>query len=141
MIINWLGYRKRVKVKLLFDEIDADRSGLLDLDEVLQLTKSLGMELSAQGLRVAMAAMDVDGSGEVVRRLIFFQKFKFCVKNKQTFQQDFDEFYQWWTTLLETGLGGGSGISSLFEEKKASFLGGDAELALMMAIANGREAW
>ena len=65
---------------------------------------------------------------------------KFCVKSKQTFQQDFDEFYQWWTTLLETGLGGGSGISSLFEEKKASFLGGDAELALMMAIANGREA-
>ena len=45
-----VGYRKRVKVKLLFDEIDADRSGLLDLDEVLQLTKSLGMEeLSAQG--------------------------------------------------------------------------------------------
>ena len=73
MIINWLGYRKRVKVKLLFDEIDADRSGLLDLDEVLQLTKSLGMELSAQGLRVAMAAMDVDGSGEVVRRLFFFK--------------------------------------------------------------------
>jgi len=73
LIINWLGYRKRVKVKLLFDEIDADRSGLLDLDEVLQLTKSLGMELSAQGLRVAMAAMDVDGSGEVVRRLIFFK--------------------------------------------------------------------
>ena len=68
-----VGYRKRVKVKLLFDEIDADRSGLLDLDEVLQLTKSLGMELSAQGLRVAMAAMDVDGSGEVVRRLIFFK--------------------------------------------------------------------
>ena len=29
----------------------------------------------------------------------------------------------------------------MFEEKKASFLGGDAELALMMAIANGREAW
>ena len=43
------------------------------LDEVLQLTKSLGMDLSAQGLRVAMAAMDVDGSGEVVRRLIFFK--------------------------------------------------------------------
>ena len=69
---RWVGYRKRVKVKLLFDEIDADRSGLLDLDEVLQLTKSLGMDLSAQGLRVAMAAMDVDGSGEVVR-LIFFK--------------------------------------------------------------------
>ena len=72
----------------------------------------------------------------------FFSRIDILCQNKQTFyQQDFDEFYQWWTTLLETGLGGGSGISSLFEEKKASFLGGDAELALMMAIANGREAW
>jgi hypothetical protein len=110
-------YKNQMKVKLLFQEIDEDGSGLLDLEEVLALTKSLGQDLSPQGLRVAMSQMDKDGSGEV----------------------DFDEFYIWWNEYVASGLGGGSGLNSLFDAKKKSFLGGDAELALMMAIANGRD--
>ena len=47
---------------------------------------SLGQELSPRELKVAMAAMDKDNSGEV----------------------DFDEFYVWWNEYVASGLGGGS---------------------------------
>jgi hypothetical protein len=115
-------YSNKMKVKLLFQEIDEDKSGTLELEELSELTKSLGQELSPRELKVAMAAMDKDSSGEV----------------------DFDEFYVWWNEYVASGLGGGSGMESLvnkslFAAKKQSFLGGDAELALMMAIANGRD--
>ena len=115
-------YSNKMKVKLLFQEIDEDNSGTLELEELSMLTKSLGQELSPRELKVAMAAMDKDSSGEV----------------------DFDEFYVWWNEYVASGLGGGSGMEalvnkSLFAAKKQSFLGGDAELALMMAIANGRD--
>lgn len=51
-----------------------DGSGLLDREEVAQLSKRLGAPLTKVKLDAAMANMDHDGSGEV----------------------DFDEFKDWW---------------------------------------------
>jgi hypothetical protein len=64
---------------------------------------------------------------------------------------DFDEFYEWWKEHLELaadggggggdGEGGGAGVGGLgglYTAKKRSFLGGDADVALMIATSNGR---
>jgi hypothetical protein len=58
----------------LFREMDADGSGLLDKGEVQRLCKKMGHKLSKKGLKMAMAEMDANGSGEV----------------------DFEEFDAWW---------------------------------------------
>ena len=58
----------------LFDEMDADGGGSLDMDEIRQLSISLGNRLTQSQLDAAMAEMDEDGGGAV----------------------DFHEFYAWW---------------------------------------------
>ena len=65
----------------LFEEIDADESGLLDREEVAELAESLGAPLSTAELDDAMLQMDEDGSGEV----------------------DFDEFASWFRKLENSG--------------------------------------
>jgi Ca2+-binding EF-hand superfamily protein len=45
----------------LFDEIDADRSGLLDRDEISALLQSLGSEMTDAQVNAAMSLMDQDG--------------------------------------------------------------------------------
>lgn len=58
---------------------------------------------------------------------------------------DFDEFYMWWTQHLELSAGpvtlaeDNSVLDILYASKKRSFLGGDADVALMMAVANGHK--
>ena len=58
----------------MLPEIDEDGSGLLDREEVAQLSERLGAPLTKVKLDAAMMDMDEDGSGEV----------------------DFDEFKDWW---------------------------------------------
>lgn len=58
----------------LFEEMDADGGGSLDMDEIRQLSISLGNRLTQSQLDAAMAEMDEDGGGAV----------------------DFREFYAWW---------------------------------------------
>ena len=62
------------QLRELFDDIDADGSGSLDRDEILQLAMRLGKRLSATELDGAMKEMDTDGDEEV----------------------SFDEFRVWW---------------------------------------------
>lgn len=71
-------WRKRKKTpreecRELFDEVDDDGSGLLDVGEILKLAKLLGVDLNQAQCKQAMDEMDDDGSGEV----------------------DFEEFYMW----------------------------------------------
>ena len=61
-------------LRSLFDQVDADKSGLLDREEVRTMVIRLGREVTEQEIDEAMAAMDEDKSGEV----------------------DVDEFSQWW---------------------------------------------
>jgi Ca2+-binding EF-hand superfamily protein len=58
----------------MFQRVDADRGGTLDRDEVQELTRLFGAELTDGALDMAMLQMDKDGGGDV----------------------DFDEFYTWW---------------------------------------------
>ena len=59
----------------IFEQIDADASGVMDADEVRGLVSLLGIKMNAKELQDAMFVMDDDGSGEV----------------------DFEEFFAWWT--------------------------------------------
>ena len=60
--------------RTLFDELDRDGSGALDIDEVAELCRSLGKSLSKKEVHAALEAMDADGSGEI----------------------SFEEFQPWW---------------------------------------------
>eukprot|EP01045_Picozoa_sp_COSAG04_P039825 COSAG04_NODE_11349_length_715_cov_0.748377_2_plen_99_part_01 len=64
----------------LCNEIDADGSGSLDMQEVQRLSHRLHMPLTHSELRDAMKQMDADGSGEV----------------------DFEEFQAWWAKFSAT---------------------------------------
>ena len=61
------------KAREMFDEVDDDKSGLLDVGEIIRLAKMLGVDLDLAQAQQAMEEMDEDQSGEV----------------------DFDEFYEW----------------------------------------------
>ena len=63
----------RQECRELFDEVDDDGSGLLDVGEIVKLAKLLGVDLSPAQCKEAMDEMDDDSSGEV----------------------DFEEFYMW----------------------------------------------
>eukprot|EP01047_Picozoa_sp_COSAG01_P004196 COSAG01_NODE_136_length_24438_cov_243.426711_6_plen_1982_part_00 len=63
-----------LQAKVMFDQLDEDHSGILDADEVQNLTGALGMIMDSEELEYAMREMDQDGSGAV----------------------DFDEFFTWW---------------------------------------------
>ena len=53
--------------------MDADHGGTLDREEIRNLARSMGNQLTEGLLDLAMSEMDEDGSGEV----------------------DFDEFFDW----------------------------------------------
>jgi calmodulin len=65
------------EARKMFSSVDIDGSGALDDEEVRQLVKRLGFELTDKEHAEAMSAMDSDGGGEV----------------------DFEEFYAWWIVL------------------------------------------
>jgi len=54
-------------IQIIFDEIDLDGSGSLDLGEVEAAADRLGFPLEGDGLKEAMVAMDADGNGQVSR--------------------------------------------------------------------------
>jgi len=61
-------------IEKMFHELDADGSGLLDMDEIKQLCQDLGLNLTEEEYGMVMAKIDEDNSGE-------------C---------DFDEFFEWY---------------------------------------------
>jgi calmodulin len=65
------------EARKMFSSVDMDGSDALDDEEVRQLVKRLGFELTDKEHAEAMVAMDADGGGEV----------------------DFEEFYAWWIVL------------------------------------------
>ena len=68
---------KRIMTKRLFDSIDADGGGTLDIEEMKQLFKDLGLELTSDQEATVMSRIDTDGSGEI----------------------DFDEFFAWYSSI------------------------------------------
>ena len=64
----------REQMQELFNEIDTDGGGTLDVREIKALADKLGVAMTKRELDDAMLEMDEDGSGEV----------------------DFEEFAQWW---------------------------------------------
>ena len=68
---------KRIMTKRLFDSIDADGGGTLDIEEMKQLFKDLGLELTQDQEATVMSRIDTDGSGEI----------------------DFDEFFAWYSSI------------------------------------------
>ena len=52
-------------VAQLFAHIDIDGSGTLEREEIAEMTKELGKQLTERELDLAMAEMDGDGSGGV----------------------------------------------------------------------------
>ena len=57
----------------MFADLDADQSGLLDMDEIGVLCVSLGIDLNESQVRALMRVIDADGTGAV----------------------DFEEFFAW----------------------------------------------
>lgn len=53
------------KLRELFDDLDADHSGVLSLDELCQGLRAQGYNLSNEEVRQLMAEVDVDGNGYV----------------------------------------------------------------------------
>ena len=68
---------KRIMTKRLFDGIDVDGNGALDSEEMKQLFKDLGLELTQDQEATVMSRIDTDGSGEI----------------------DFDEFFAWYSSI------------------------------------------
>lgn len=66
--------QQRPLIERMFNDLDLDGSGRLDLDEVRQLCTDLGLELTDEQYVVVMQKLDEDGSGEV----------------------DVDEFFEWY---------------------------------------------
>lgn len=69
------GEDDRAIAQSLFEEIDADNSGGLDLEEIKLLSHRLGVGLNDAQLAEAITEIDVDNSGEI----------------------DFEEFFTWYT--------------------------------------------
>ena len=82
-LVSWcMPQRKkteREECRELFDQIDEDGSGLLDVSEIVSLAKLLGVSLNPAQAQEAMDEIDDDKSGEV----------------------DFEEFYGWFKRTSE----------------------------------------
>ena len=63
----------RPLVQQMFMDLDADQSGLLEIDELGVLCVSLGIDLNEAQVQALMTVIDTDGTGAV----------------------DFDEFFAW----------------------------------------------
>ena len=66
---------KEAVARILFNQMDEDGSGSLDMDEVFQLCEKLGKKYTDEEFEKVQAQMDEDGSNAV----------------------DADEFVQWWS--------------------------------------------
>ena len=79
--------KEREWLQDLFDHIDEDGNGTLDLEELGQMTADLGLSLTTMELSQAMADMDRDNNGDV----------------------DFDEFFTWYVEACATS---GQGLAT-----------------------------
>ena len=66
----------------VFDLVDKDKSGAIEMEEVEELTQLLGMDLTRDEVELLVREIDKDGNGEV----------------------DFEEFYDWWTSDKESSV-------------------------------------
>jgi Ca2+-binding EF-hand superfamily protein len=80
---------ERARVQKLFDDVDDDRNGSLNRDEVYLLVRTLGLDPTAKELNEAMGEMDADGSGVVMP----------------------DEFQDWWIAQQSGDAGAGAGAA------------------------------
>lgn len=53
------------KLKEVFDHFDADKSGSIDADELGNVFKAMGQEMTAEELNSLIAGVDDDGSGQI----------------------------------------------------------------------------
>ena len=53
------------QLKTAFDETDANKSGAIDEDEFVALTKKLGIQLTEGELHTAFLAIDVNGNRRI----------------------------------------------------------------------------
>lgn len=75
--------KEREWLRDLFDHIDADGGGTLDIEEIGHMTSDLGLTLTTVELSSAMEEMDRDNNGDV----------------------DFDEFFTWYVEASNSGHG------------------------------------
>ena len=75
--------KEREWLRALFDHIDADGGGTLDLQEIGVMTSDLGLSLTTVELSAAMEQMDKDNNGDV----------------------DFEEFFIWYIEASNSGNG------------------------------------
>ena len=59
-----------VQASLIFNELDADGDGHLELEEIYELGRTLGVHMSKAELKSAFRQMDTDGDGKVNFRVI-----------------------------------------------------------------------
>jgi hypothetical protein len=97
----------RESARQLFDEVDDDGSGALDVSELQVLAQKLGLEhFSASDAEEAMAAIDDDNNGTI----------------------DFEEFFGWYGQFCashgghgHSGGGGGGGLKLTLSQFKSTF--------------------
>ncbi len=80
---------RREAARKMFEETDADGNGTLDVEELHELAKTMGVDLTLEQAQSAFSDIDQNGSGEI----------------------DFDEFFQFYeaNTSAEGGLKAGFG--------------------------------
>ena len=109
------------EARMLFDEIDTDENGTLDVEELTELAKSVGVELTAKQADKAFTDLDTDGSGEI----------------------DFDEFVVFYDAHVK-GEGELAGFTSFFGGFKMQLNGGaasaDKSFATLGAGRSGQTA-
>lgn len=84
---------EREAVRRAFEDVDTDRSGTLDKEEVRALTQILGRNVSDNELKAMMREMDGDGGGDI----------------------DFAEFFSWWNRSNGSGSPGGGELKATLQ--------------------------
>ena len=90
---------RRKAAKKLFDETDVDGNGTLDVEELHELAKQMGVNLTLEQAQQAFDEIDTDDSGEI----------------------DFDEFFVFYETHMAAPGGIKAGFGSFFSGFKSLF--------------------
>ena len=83
---------RRQAAKKMFEETDTDGNGTLDVEELQELAKRMGVDLTLEQAHLAFSDIDEDGSGEI----------------------DFDEFFQFYEANMSAPGGLKAGFGSFF---------------------------
>lgn len=60
-----LGAKEKERLRILFEEVDDDKSGEIEIDEMLTLMRKLGRNPTKKELKVLFEAADKDGGGSI----------------------------------------------------------------------------